>query len=252
MFHSLCITLDMLFLMSENVMIVTVSVVTCEDCQHFEAEAIKYLKQYGYLPTSSDGYDYENDHVPDLNEAIMKFQTFYGLKRTGQLNTETVKSMRTQRCGFKDIQESSALNFKTASKWRKTLITYHILPAFYPKRVSKTNVDEETRKAFKIWEGVTGLSFQRLDSRRADIQIKFIRTIDGPWGTLARAFHPPIGDAEFDDTEAWSVTLGVGTDLFAVLVHEFGHSLGLSHSSVRGAIMFADYTGWRVNISTLI
>ena len=245
----------MLFLMSENVMIVTVSVVTCEDCQHFEAEAIKYLKQYGYLPTSSDGYDYENDHVPDLQEAIMKFQTFYGLKRTGQLNTETVKLMKAPRCGFKDIQKdiqnSSALNFVARSKWQKSLITYHILPAFYPKRtVSKTIVDQETRRAFKMWEDVSGLSFKRLDSRPADIEIKWSRTIDGPWGILAQAYFPRDGgDAEFDDTEAWSVTVGVGTDLLDTLVHEFGHSLGLDHSTVFGAVMYGPYLGWRVNIS---
>ena len=41
------------------------------------------------------------------------------------------------------------------------------------------------------------------------------------------------GDAHFDDEEYWTMEEYKGTNLFQTAAHEFGHSLGLSHSDVR-------------------
>ena len=45
-------------------------------------------------------------------------------------------------------------------------------------------------------------------------------------------------DAHFDDAEDWT-----DIDLVSVAAHEFGHSLGLEHSTVQSALMFPTYDG---------
>uniref|UniRef100_K7FC60 Matrix metallopeptidase 25 n=1 Tax=Pelodiscus sinensis TaxID=13735 RepID=K7FC60_PELSI len=93
----------------------------------------------------------------------------------------------------------------------------------------------------------------------ADILVEFSRAFhqdgypfDGPGSTLAHAFfpgeHPISGDTHFDDEETWvydprATAPGAGTDLFAVAVHEFGHALGLAHSSTKESIMMPYYQG---------
>ncbi|KAK1150617.1 matrix metalloproteinase-17-like [Acipenser oxyrinchus oxyrinchus] len=72
---------------------------------------------------------------------------------------------------------------------------------------------------------------------------------DGPGGAVAHAFFPSdprrAGTVHFDLEENWTFRApeSHGTDLFAVAVHEFGHALGLSHSSSRRSIMRPYYQG---------
>ena len=56
------------------------------------------------------------------------------------------------------------------------------------------------------------------------------------------------GDAHFDDDETFTTGEIRGVNLDWVAVHEFGHSLGLEHSNVRGSIMYPWYQGYKPNI----
>jgi len=214
-------------------------VLTVASCQDYEAEAMEYLQKYGYITKS------EIEAPSDVGEAIKKFQTFSGLSPTGKLDSETIELMKTPRCGVPDFED-----FVTwGRKWEKNLLTYRYVN--YPSSgLTKRQVDLETEKAFDMWAEVSGMNFQKSTSGSADIEIKF-EYIDGRNGVLARAYFPGqgkiSGDAFFDTQELWSVTPGVGTQFLNVLTHEFGHSLGLKHTNVRGSVMWAYYLGWNRN-----
>uniref|UniRef100_A0A3B3VFS4 Matrix metalloproteinase-9 n=1 Tax=Poecilia latipinna TaxID=48699 RepID=A0A3B3VFS4_9TELE len=46
----------------------------------------------------------------------------------------------------------------------------------------------------------------------------------------------------YDRDQRWGFCPDLGISLFLVAAHEFGHSLGLSHSNIRGALMYPSYS----------
>ncbi|XP_054013663.1 matrix metalloproteinase-14 isoform X4 [Hylaeus anthracinus] len=218
-----------------------------------QTAAMNYLSQFGYLqpinPTSGGIISQDT-----LSKAIAEFQSFAGLNITGDFDEETSKLMALPRCGVKDKVGPGFGRSKRyalqGSRWRVKKLTYKI--SKYPRNLPQHKVDTELNKAFKVWSEYTDLTFIQKKSGQVHIEIRFEKgehgdgdPFDGPGGTLAHAYFPVYGgDAHFDDAEQWTIDSYRGTNLFQVAAHEFGHSLGLSHSDVKTALMAPFYRGY--------
>jgi peptidoglycan hydrolase-like protein with peptidoglycan-binding domain len=189
-----------------------------------------------------------------MRRAIAAFQSAQGLPITGELDTATRDLMRLPRCGMPD----TAVFMQAGGKWNHNHLTYGF-QNFTPD-LSVAECRSAIRQALGLWSAVTSLGFSEAPlSSSPDIVIRFVASdhedgspFDGFGSTLAHAFYPPpnggslAGDVHFDEVETWTINPPTGNhprDLVSVAAHEFGHALGLEHSSVQRALMYAYYSG---------
>ncbi|XP_050499658.1 matrix metalloproteinase-2-like [Diabrotica virgifera virgifera] len=213
-----------------------------------------YLMNFGYMEKSKDGA-FALRTEESVKSSLRDMQEFAGLPVTGRLDERTLKLMHTPRCGMPDK------NFRTrrkrftihGSKWRYLNLTWSVRT----RNVDNLNFDEVRyviSRALQVWSKHSKLTFQEVDSDKADILIYFHRgshgdnfPFDGPGKVLAHAFFPTGGwssvEVHFDADEKWTTNFDNedGTNLFNVAAHEIGHSLGLSHSNVESALMYPWY-----------
>lgn len=157
--------------------------------------------------------------------------------------------------------ESQGLTVQNAASWNRTTVTYTILncPATLPCTQARATVSE----AIEIWDAASGVDLQPVPSG-GDITVQWTTgnfysnySFDGPGGILGYGVLPyeHLGDARgsifLDDSENWATGLNIAAfpaevDLFAVVLHESGHTLGLPHLwEDRNAVMYGRYASGR-------
>ncbi|XP_072890127.1 matrix metalloproteinase-25-like [Hemitrygon akajei] len=227
------------------------------------SKGVDWLTRYGYLPRP-DPMTSQLQTLESLTSAIKSMQRFAGIEETGIIDQKTLEMMRKPRCSLPDIIGTSEMMRRrrrrrrryalSGSAWEKKVLTWRVNK--YPQAAAFMNQNTVTNllyHAFRVWSNVSPLEF-RQSSGDVDILIEFGRSqhgdgypFDGAGGTLAHAFFPgdyPIsGDTHFDEDEDWTYNSKSGTDLFAVAIHEFGHAIGLGHSSAGQSIMQPYYQG---------
>ncbi|XP_031198894.1 matrix metalloproteinase-27 isoform X2 [Mastomys coucha] len=160
-----------------------------------------YLNQFYSLEIEGSHF-VQSKNRSLLEGKLREMQAFFGLTVTGKLDSDTLEIMKVPRCGVPDVGQYGY----TLPGWRKYNLTYRIMN--YTPDMTPADVDEAIQKALQVWSKVTPLMFTRISRGVADIMIAF-RT--------------------------------GGFNLFLVAAHEFGHSLGLSHSNDQTALMFPNY-----------
>ncbi|NXX98248.1 MMP28 protein, partial [Centropus bengalensis] len=231
-----------------------------------------FLEKYGYF--SEPG---ASTHSPaEFTEAVRDFQWVTHLPLSGVLDAPTLHQMAQPRCGTGDGESRAAWARRVPAtrrrrrttqhgehpcwasqrdsgtlgggRWYKRHLTYRVVN--WPSYLPQHQVLLAVRAAFELWSNVSSLLFHEARDGPADIRLTFFHgdhndglnnAFDGPGGALAHAFFPRRGEAHFDSAERWSLRSGKGRNLFVVVAHEVGHTLGLEHSSVRSALMSPYY-----------
>lgn len=132
---------------------------------------------------------------------------------------------------------------------------FQTLDAKYPREVWK----DEFRAAAATWQAVAQINMveipdvgghwdvygnQQGDNRFGDIRISAIPLA---FGTMGAAFSPPpinggtgAGDIVLNSIMDWKIDSN--WNLRTVAIHEFGHALGMDHTTISAAAMFSYYT----------
>ncbi|TMS35861.1 hypothetical protein L596_003162 [Steinernema carpocapsae] len=204
-----------------------------------EKKATTYLAAYGYLNTTSH-------HITknDLKEALLKFQSFMDLPKTGELDREVRETMLLIRCGVSDRPVEGSIDSRI---WHKSILTWNI--SSFPETIPESEVRETAHNAFSTWEKALSINFlETSQGRHADIVINFLEQApEGSHDITGNAVAETVGARIFLRRDhQWNIfpkdSAIDSSNLFQAFLHEIGHVLGLHHSHETNSVMYPIFT----------
>ena len=84
----------------------------------------------------------------DVSVAVKKFQKFFHLPETGEVNEETINQMKKPRCREPDVDDEGR-RYDAVTSWSKTSFTYYI--QYSSQDVSSADQQRAISDAFQKW-----------------------------------------------------------------------------------------------------
>jgi hypothetical protein len=172
------------------------------------------------------------------------------------------------------LEDRFLLYATTGGQWTKPIrISYSFMPdgtslggvpsnlqATLNKHFSTASSQARFAAAAAVWEKVANVNFSLVSDNGAPLGVAGNQQGDSRFGDiriggyamssniLAFAYIPPpanggsdAGDIFFNTAQSWQIN-GTAYDLMTVAIHEFGHALGMGHSTDTAAAMYPGYT----------
>lgn len=206
------------------------------------------------LATKMLGEEAGGHHESDrIRQAILLLQRTYGLAETGEADQKTRALLFAPQCGVSDLAGEAQFKMLLKEGWKNPHVTYQFhswLPG-----IGEASQRQCFQNAFTKWSDTCRLSFEEVGTQ-GDIRIHLGKH-DCHWpfrthpAEVAHAFFPDhsnaalAGDLHVNYTLEWVTVAQAGGhppyDFETVLLHEIGHSVGLTHSTDPNDVMYRSY-----------